>query len=130
MSIFESDGSGLVIDVLAAGRDVSTLDRRDVWTVSHVIDDDFAWNTLAFFRGRGVKETFVHVLAMEHVIDVTPSGLVVVQVVLVKHTAGLPVTHDELLKNHGFHRRDVDFPLPEPLGTLNKKSQVAFSSEH
>jgi len=106
-----------MIDAFAAGRNVSAHDVHDGWGVSHVVHNNFTWDTLAFLRGRSVKETFVHVLAMEHVIDITPSGFVVVQVVLVEHIASLPVTHDELLKDYGFHRRDVDSPLPEPLST-------------
>lgn len=78
LPIFESNGSGLVINALTAGRDVSILDRYDGWVVSHVIDHDLARNTLAFLGGRRVKKTPVHILAVEHVVYITPSGFVVV----------------------------------------------------
>jgi len=92
-----------------------------------MIDDEFTWNTLAFLRGRSVKKTFVHVLA---VVDITTSCLVVVQIVLLEHTASFPVTHDEFLGDHGFHCLDVDSPLPEPLSTLNEERHAMLSIEH
>lgn len=95
-----------------------------------MINDGLAGNTLATLRGRSVKKTFVHVLAVEHIIDVTPSGFVVAQVVLIEHPASLPVAHNELLKDYWFHHWDVDPPLSEPSGTLNEKRCVTLSTEH
>ena len=130
LPVFKSNGAGLVINALAAGWDVSVFDIQDGWVSSHVINDDLAGNTLAFLRSRGVKKNLVHVLAVEHVVYVTPSGFIVVQVILVEYAASLPVAHDELLKDDGFHHWDVDPPLSEPLSTLSKMGHGILSVEH
>ena len=54
-------------------------------------------------------------------IYVTPSGFVVVQVVLVENTANLPVTRGEFLEDRGFHRRDTDSSLPRAIEYLNEE---------
>jgi hypothetical protein len=89
--------------------------------VSRVIDEEFAWGTFTFLRGRGVEKTFVHVLAMKQVMNVSPSSFVFAQVDLVRHTAGFPVMSNVLLEDSWLHHRDVNFPLPEPLGTLGNE---------
>lgn len=90
--------------------------------VSRVINDELAWGAFTFPRGRSVKQTFVHILAVEDVMHITPICPVVAQVVLAIYTASLPVIANELLRNHRIHHRDVNFPLPEPLSPLNEGS--------
>lgn len=97
---------------------------RDSLTAVRVVDDDLARYALSFLRSRSVEKTPVHVLAIEHIRRVTPNFFVVVLVVLVEHTAGLPVTHDELLEDNRFHQRDIGFPFPEPLCTWNTSKRV------
>lgn len=87
--------------------------------VSPVIGGELAWGAFTILRGRSTKETLVHILAMYYVVHVPPSGFVVAQVVFVRYTASLPVTSDVFPGGCWCHHRDVDFPLPEPLGTLN-----------
>lgn len=114
-TIRESDGSGVVVDARAAGTDVSIIDTWRGWIVSLVIGDEFAWDAFAFLRGRGVKKTLVDILAVENVMYVTPSGIVVAQIGLGRYAA-IPVTSNVFLKSDGSHNRDVNSPLPEPLG--------------
>ena len=97
---------------------------RDSLTAVRVVDDDLARRALSFLRSRSVEKTPVHVLAIEHIRRVTPNFFVVVLVVLIEHTAGLPVTHDELLEDNRFHQRDIGFPFPEPLCTWNTSKRV------
>src|SRR5579872_3776938 len=52
--------------------------------------------------------------------DTTPSGFVVFQVELFEHPTSLPVANDEFLKDNRLHDRNINFPFPEPLGTLNR----------
>lgn len=101
--------------------EVITFEACRGCVVSHVINDEPAWDASTFPRGGSVKKTFVEILTVKDVMDVTPGGLVVAQVVLRRYTAGLPVMPDVLLNNNGFHCRNVNFPLAEPLGTLNKE---------
>ena len=90
-------------------------------TVSLVIEDELAWKAFTFPRSCSVKKTFMHILAVECVMQVPPSGFVVAQVVLMRCTTSLPVASNVLLKDNGFHHRNVNFPLPEPLGALNEE---------
>lgn len=41
----------------------------------------------------------MHVLSMEHVVDIAPLLLVVVEIVLVEYLSSLPVAHDEFHLN-------------------------------
>ena len=74
-----------------------------------------------------MKKSFVQILTMEHVMHTTPCSFVITQVVMFENMASLPITGDELLKDDRFHHRDIDFPFPEPLATLN---EVLVSAEH
>lgn len=96
---------------------------------SHVIDDNLRWNALAFLRGRGVEKTPVHILAIEHERRVSPNCFIVVLVVLIEDLASVPVAHDELLENDGFHHRNIGFPFSEPLCALNRERQVVVKSK-
>lgn len=56
----------------------------------------------------------VHVLAVEHVVVVAPSLLVVAEVVDAVWVSGVPVAADEALEQHGVSHLDVDSPLLQP----------------
>ena len=71
--------------------------------VLRVIKDELAWDAFTFPRGRSVKKTFMHVLTVELVMDVPPSGFVITQVVLTRYTTSLPVTSNVPPKDNGFH---------------------------
>jgi hypothetical protein len=102
--VLKGDSASLVINALAAGGEVSAFTRAKVcWTASHMIDDDLAGNALALLRSGSVEKASVHILAIEHERRVAPSIFVVLLVVLVEQTAGLPVAHDELLEVDRFH---------------------------
>lgn len=118
-TVRKSDGSGGIIYALAAGMEVIVFHAWRGCAVSHVIDNELARDAFTFPRGRSVTKTFVHILTVEHVMHIPPGCFVVAQVGLIQYTPGLPVTPNELLKDNRFHHRDVNFPLPEPLGTLN-----------
>lgn len=52
-----------------------------------------------FTRSCSFEQSSMHILSMEHVVDIAPVLLVVVEIVLVEYVAGFPVTHDELHLN-------------------------------
>ncbi len=60
-----------------------------------MIDADRARRTLTFRRGGGLEKSGVHVLAMEHVVHITPLLFVPVKIVLVENFPSLPIAHDE-----------------------------------
>ena len=56
----------------------------------------------------------MHVLSVEHVVNMSPSLLVVVQAVFADGLAGLPVSVDQLLEDNGIALCDVDSPFVQP----------------
>ena len=98
VAVTESDDVGLGVDV-----------------VCNVVHDNLDGDPLARCRDGGVEEHAVHVLTVEHVVDVPPRLLVVVEVVLVEDLAGLPITHGELHQDDRSTRLNIDLPLVKPL---------------
>lgn len=98
--------------------------------ILHVISDDPAWDAFAFHRGCSVEKTFVHISAMEDVMDITPSGFVIFQVEFTEDTARLPITPHKLLEDNRVHYRDVNSPLPEPLGTWKQRAHTVMNADH
>jgi hypothetical protein len=56
----------------------------------------------------------MHVLSVEHVVDMAPSLFVVFQAVFADGLAGLPVSVDQFLENNGIALCDVDSPFMQP----------------
>jgi hypothetical protein len=79
-----------------------------------VLDNQLCRNTFSMLGQCTVLEHAVHVLAMEHVVVVTPLLLVVGKVVGGHWLTSLPVMADEVAENDWVSKFNVDFPVFQP----------------
>lgn len=84
----------------------------------HVINVDIAWRSWPFRRGSRFEKCCMHILSVEHVVNIAPLFLVIVEIVVVQDTSSLPISHDKVHEDHRLHVWNIDLPLSQPLGTV------------
>ena len=79
-----------------------------------MIHKQVGWCSFALFLQSTLLEHGMHILAMEHVVDVTPPLLVIGKVVNTDGLPGPPVAVDELAENYRITAGNINVPFMQP----------------
>lgn len=79
-----------------------------------MVDQQLSRRAFALLTQCAVLQHGVHVLSVEHVVDIAPSLLVVVKAILADWLTRLPVAVDQPLEDDRVTLSDIDVPLVQP----------------